>query len=82
MEKVLAKVLLRIGNLEGVVSEHGEDGIAIKNSCFDDYQVVTYLGHLLEQGEMEIKINPERVNVLNKFLHLQPATQTENINGS
>lgn len=66
----LSKALLRVGCLEGVVSEHGEDEIAVRGGHFDDYLLVTYLGQLLERGEMEIKVSPSRIDYLLKLLKI------------
>lgn len=68
---LLSQALLRVGCLEGVVSEHEQDDIAIKGGHFDDYLLVTYLGQLLESGEMEVKISPSRLNYMRKLLHIK-----------
>lgn len=67
----LSQALLRAGCLEGVVSEHGEDEISIRGGHFDDYLLVTYLGQLLERGELEIKVAPSRIDYLLKLLKLE-----------
>lgn len=70
INKKLSEALLRAGTLEGVVSERGEDEIAVRGGHFDDYLLVTYLGQLLERGEMEIKVSPSRMNYLLKLLKI------------
>ena len=70
INKKLSEALLRAGTLEGVVSEHGEDKIAVRFGHFDDYLIVFYLGRLLERGEMEIKVSPSRMNYLLKLLKI------------
>lgn len=50
INKKLSEALLRAGTLEGVVSEHGEDEIAVYGGHLNDYLLVTYLGQLLERG--------------------------------
>ena len=70
INKKLSEALLRAGTLEGVVSEHGEDEIAVRGGHFDDYLLVTYLGQLLERGEMEIKVTPSRMNYMLKLLKI------------
>lgn len=70
INKKLSEALLRAGTLEGVVSEHGEDEIAVRCGHFDDYLIVFYLGRLLERGEMEIKVSPSRMNYLLKLLKI------------
>lgn len=47
INKNLSESLLRVGSLEGVVSEHMEDEIAIRGGHLNDYLLVTYLGQLL-----------------------------------
>ena len=67
----LSKVLMRAGCLEGVVSQHGEDEIAISGGHLNDYLLVAYLGQLLERGEMEIKVTPSRIEYMIKLLKIQ-----------
>lgn len=71
INKKLSEALLRVGSLEGVVSEHMEDEIAIRGGHLNDYLLVTYLGQLLECGELEIKVAPYRIAYLLKLLHLE-----------
>jgi hypothetical protein len=73
----LSQALLRAGCLEGVVSEHEEDEIAIRGGHLDDYLLVTYLGQLLERGEMEIKVAPSRINYLLKLLKIDRENENE-----
>ena len=73
----LSQALLRVGSLEGVVSEHGEDEIAVRGGHFDDYLLVTYLGQLLERGEMEIKVVPSRIDYLLKLLKIGKENENE-----
>lgn len=73
----LSQALLRVGNLEGVVSEHGEDEIAVCGGHLDDYLLVTYLGQLIERGEMEIKIEPSRMDYLLKLLKIGKENENE-----
>lgn len=70
INKKLSEALLRAGTLEGVVSEHGEDEIAVLGGHFDDYLLVAYLGQLLERGELEIKVCPDRIEYLLKLLKI------------
>lgn len=67
----LSKALLRAGHLEGVVCEREEDEIAIRGGHMNDYLLVTYLGQLLERGEVEIKVAPSRIDYLLKLLKLE-----------
>ena len=71
INKKLSEALLRVGSLEGVVSEHMEDEIAIRGGHLNDYLLVTYLGQLLERGKLEIKVAPDRIAYLLKLLHLE-----------
>lgn len=69
--KELAKVLIRAGCLEGVeCSRNIEDEIAIVGGHLDDYLLVTYLGQLIERGEMEIKMEPNRIDYAYKLLKI------------
>ena len=77
INKKLSEALLRAGTLEGVVSEHGEDEIAVRGGHFDDYLLVTYLGQLLERGEMEIKVTPSRIDYLLKLLKIGKENENE-----
>ena len=70
INKKLSEALMRAGCLEGLVSEHGEDGIVVRGGHFDDYLLVTYLGQLLERGELEIKVPPSRIDYLLKLLKI------------
>jgi len=73
----LSQALLRAGCLEGVVCEREEDEIAIRGGHFDDYLLVTYLGQLLERGEMEIKVVPGRIDYLLKLLKIDRENENE-----
>jgi hypothetical protein len=73
----LSKALLRAGSLEGVVSEHGEDEIAVCGGNLNDYLLVAYLGQLLERGEMEIKVVPDRMEYLLKLLKIDKENKNE-----
>ena len=70
INKKLSEALMRAGCLEGVVSEHGEDDIAIRGGRLDDYLLIVYLGQLIERGEMEIKVSPSRIDYLLKLLKI------------
>lgn len=70
INKKLSEALIRAGCLEGVVSEHGEDEIAIRGGHLNDYLLVAYLGQLIERGEMEIKVTPSRIDYLLKLLKI------------
>ena len=77
INKKLSEALLRVGTLEGVVSERGEDEIAVRGGHFDDYLLVAYLGQLLERGEMEIKVTPSRIDYLLKLLKIGKENENE-----
>lgn len=64
----LSEALIRVGCLEGVVSEHREDEISICAGHVNDYLLATYLGQLLERGELKIEIAPERMEYLERLL--------------
>ena len=77
INKNLSEALIRAGCLEGVVSEHGEDEIAIRGSHLNDYLLVVYLGQLLERGEMEIKVTQSRIDYLLKLLKIGKENENE-----
>jgi hypothetical protein len=77
INKNLSETLIRAGCLEGVVSEHGEDEIAIRGGHLNDYLLVLYLGQLLERGEMEIKVTPSRIDYLLKLLKIGKENENE-----
>lgn len=77
INKNLSEALIRAGCLEGVVSEHGEDEIAIRGGHLNDYLLVTYLGQLIERGEMEIKVTPSRMDYLLKLLKIGKENKNE-----
>lgn len=66
----LAQALKRAGRLEGV--EHDEDfGKVIVGKHLDDYLLVLYLGRLLEEGHLEIKVAPSKTDYLRKLLGMR-----------
>ena len=69
--KRLSETLQRAGNLEGVEPTHGEDDIGIRSGHLDDYLAVALIGKMLENGEMEIKIQEKSKPYLAKLLHLE-----------
>lgn len=75
--KPLSQALQRVGCLEGVVAEpHTEDDIGIRGGHVDDYLIVTYLGQLLEQGQMQITIAPEKLDYLYRLLHINKGKES------
>ena len=77
INKKLSEALMRAGCLEGVVSEQGEDDIAIRGGHLDDYLLIVYLGQLIERGEMEIKVAPSRIDYLLKLLKIGKENKNE-----
>lgn len=77
INKKLSEALIRVGCLEGVVSEHGEDEIAIRGGHLNDYLLVVYLGQLIERGEMEIKVTPSRIDYMLKLLKIGKENENE-----
>lgn len=69
--KNLSEALLRAGSLEGVKPYHDEDSVCIQAGHLDDYLLVVYLGQLIERGDMEVKIVPDRIGYLMKLLHME-----------
>ena len=77
INKKLSEALMRAGCLEGLVSDHGEDEIAIRGGHLNDYLLVVYLGQLLERGELEIKVSPSRIDYLLKLLKIGKENENE-----
>ena len=51
--------------------------MAIRGGHMNDYLLVVYLGQLLERGEMEIKVCPDRIEYLLKLLKLDKENKNE-----
>ena len=68
--KTLAQALKRVGFHKGLEFDY-EYGFMTNGKSTNDYLVVLYLAQLLENGQMEIKITPGKIEYLFKLLHLR-----------
>ena len=66
----LAQALKRAGHLEGVEGDE-KFGTVIVGKHLDDYLVVLYLSRLLEEGHLEIKVDPSKMDYLLKLLGIR-----------
>lgn len=73
----LAEALRSVCDLEGVSSlskfeECGlEDDLVIDGGHMDNYLVAGHLAQLIENGYIELKINPDKTDYLLRLLHLK-----------
>ena len=68
-ENKLSEVLMRVAELDGIYPENEEIGISGK--YVNDYLLVFYLAQLLQSGDMEIKIRPDKISYLMKLLKME-----------
>ena len=66
----LAQVLKRVGFHKGLEFD-GEYGFMTNGKSTNDYLTVLYLAQLLENGQVEIKIDPSKIDYMLKLLHLR-----------
>lgn len=66
IEKKLAEALMRVSELSGIYPENEE--IGIRGKYVNDYLMVFYLAQLIQDGDMEIKIRPDKIAYLRKLL--------------
>ena len=71
IEKKLFEALMRVAELDGVYPYPDEDSICIQGNHMNDYLVVGYLSQLLQSGDMEIKIRPDKIAYLIKLLKME-----------
>lgn len=67
----LSDALMRVCELEGVYPYPGEDSVCIYSESLNDYLVAGYIGQLIESGDMEIKISPDKIKYLMRLLRLE-----------
>lgn len=66
----LAEALSHVARLKGI--SHVEDvGICVNGKYTDDYLSVFYLAKLLENGQLEVKVTPSKIDYLFKLLHVE-----------
>ena len=69
IEKKISEALMRVAELDGVYPENEE--IGIRGKYVNDYLLVFYLAQLLQSGDMEIKIRPDKIAYLRKLLKME-----------
>lgn len=69
IKKKLAEALMRVSELSGIYPENEE--IGIRGKYVNDYLMVFYLAQLLQSGDMEIKIRPDKIAYLRKLLKME-----------
>ena len=67
--KKLSEALMRVAELDGIYPENEE--IGIRGKYVNDYLAVLYLSQLIESGDMEIKIRPDKIAYLRKLLKME-----------
>ena len=69
IKQKLSEALLRVAELEGIYPPNAEVGITGK--YVNDYLAVFYLSQLIQSGDMEIKIRPDKIDYLMKLLKME-----------
>lgn len=69
IKKKLSEALMRVAELDGVYPENEE--IGIRGKYVNDYLLVFFLAQLLQSGDMEIKIRPDKIAYLRKLLNME-----------
>ena len=65
----LSEALMRVAELRGIYLENEE--IGIRGKYVNDYLLVFFLAQLLQSGDMEIKIRPDKISYLRKLLKME-----------
>lgn len=69
IEKKLSEALMRVSELSGIYPENEEVGV--RGKYVNDYLLVFYLAQLIQDGDMEIKIRPDKIAYLRKLLKME-----------
>ena len=69
IEKKLSEALMRVSELRGIYPENEEVGI--RGKYVNDYLLVFYLAQLIQDGDIEIKIRPDKIAYLRKLLKME-----------
>ena len=67
--KKLSEALMRVAELDGIYPENEE--IGIRGKYINDYLLAFYLAQLIQDGDMEIKIRPDKIAYLRKLLKME-----------
>ena len=68
-EEKLSEALMRVVELNGIYPENEEVGI--RGKYVNDYLLVFYLAQLIQDGDIEIKIRPDKIAYLRKLLKME-----------
>lgn len=68
-EEKISEALVRVAELRGIYPENEE--IGVRGKCVNDYLLVFYLAQLIRDGDMEIKIRPDKIAYLRKLLNME-----------
>ena len=69
IEKKISEALMRVAELYGIYPENEE--IGIRGEYINDYLLAFYLAQLIQDGDMEIKIRPDKIAYLRKLLRME-----------
>ena len=69
IEKKISEALIRVAELDGIYPENEE--IGIRGKYVNDYLLVFFFAQLLQSGDMEIKIRPDKIAYLRKLLKME-----------
>lgn len=69
IEKKISEALMRVAELDGVYPENEE--IGIRGKYVNDYLLVFFLTQLIQDGDVEIKIRPNKIAYLRKLLKME-----------
>ena len=67
--KKLSEALMRVAELDGIYPENEE--IGIRGKYVNDYLLAFYLAQLIQDGDVEIKIRPDKIAYLRKLLKME-----------
>lgn len=71
IENKLSEALMRVAELDGVYPYLDEDTVCVQGNHMNDYILVCYLSQLIQYGDMEIKIRPDKIAYLRKLLKME-----------
>ena len=71
IEKKISEALMRVAELDGVYPYPDEDTVCVQGNHMNDYILVCYLSQLIQDGDMEIKIRPDKIAYLRKLLKME-----------
>lgn len=69
IEKKISEALIRVAELDGIYPENEE--IGIRGKYVNDYLLVFFLAQLIQDGDVEIKIRPDKIAYLRKLLNME-----------